>query len=223
MGSVDSQNRPRMSLVGTSAMLFEAPGAFELEVQKRIWSLAQDVAGWPDVHEAVPGMTNLLLIFRAPPEDPNALVRALRGAWDRAGVMEIAGKLIEIPVVYGGQHGSDLAAAAAHTGLTPEELVQLHAAGEYTVFAVGSSPGFAYLHGLDPRICVPRKAVPALRVPAGAVTIGGSQTGVAVSTGPNGWHAIGWAPMTMFDPEASPPALLGPGDRIRFRVARFEP
>jgi KipI family sensor histidine kinase inhibitor len=216
-------HQPRISQIGTLAMLFEAPGRFELGQQKRIWSLARTVAGWPEVEEAVLGMTNLLLVFVAPPEDPLAIHRALHDAWHQAEELEIVGKLLEIPVVYGGEHGSDLAAAALHTGLSREELVRLHAGGTYTVFAIGSSPGFAYLHGLDPRIEVPRKAVPALRVPAGSVTIGGSQTGVAVSTGPNGWNAIGWAPMAMFDPQSSPPTLLSPGDRIRFRIERYEP
>ena len=87
---------------------------------------------------------------------------------------------------------------------------------------VSSSPGFGYLHGLDPRIFMPRKTVPSLRMLKGTVTIGGMQAGISVSTGPNGWNAIGWAATPMFDLAKDPPCLLAPGDQIHFAVERIE-
>ena len=57
---------------------------------------------------------------------------------------------------------------------------------------------------------------------AGSVTIGGMQTGVAVLTSPNGWNAIGWAEIAMFDPQRQQPSLMLPGDRVRFRIDRIE-
>ena len=214
--------QPRVSLMGTRSVLFEAPGAFELAQQRRIWALADAVAGWPDIQEVVPGVTNLLLIFRTPPVDPEAARAALLAAWESLPPKALEGRLIEIPVVYGGELGSDLPAVSAYTGLPPQEVIRIHAEGEYTVCALGSSPGFGYLHGLDPRIFMPRKSVPSLHMLAGTVTIGGMQTGVSVATGPNGWNAIGFTEIAMFDPARDPPSLLAPGDRIRFRIARVE-
>jgi allophanate hydrolase subunit 1 len=49
------------------------------------------------------------------------------------------------------------------------------------------------------------------------------QAGISVSTGPNGWNAIGWAATPMFDLAKTPPGLLAPGDQIRFLVERIEP
>jgi len=132
-------------------------------------------------------------------------------------------RVIEIPVIYGGELGSDLPAVSAFSGLPAEEIIAIHCAGEYTVCAIGSSPGFGYLHGLDQRIFMPRKTVPSLRMLKGTVTIGGMQAGISVSTGPNGWNAIGWAATPMFDLSKMPPALLAPGDQIRFLVERIEP
>lgn len=40
------------------------------------------------------------------------------------------------------------------------------------------------------------------------MTIGGAQTGVSVLTGPNGWNAIGFAELEVFDPHAANPALM---------------
>lgn len=211
-------------MIGTKAMLFDAPGEFAMSQQRRIWSLADETAGWPEVEEAVPGVTNLMLVFRTPPRDLAATRAALIEAWTRLPEKAGSGRVIEIPVIYGGELGFDLPAVCAYSGLPPEEVVRIHSNGEYTVCAVGSAPGFGYLHGLDPRIFMPRKTVPSLNMPAGLVTIGGMQTGVAVATGPNGWNSIGatTAQVVMFDARRSPPALLAPGDTVRFRAERIE-
>jgi KipI family sensor histidine kinase inhibitor len=212
----------KVSSIGTRALLLEAPGAFELGQQKRIWSVADEVASWADVEEAVLGVTNLLVVFGKPPRDLEATRAALIDAWHRLPEKAVSGRVIEIPVVYGGELGSDLSAVSAYSGLPPEEIIAIHSAGDYTVCTIGSSPGFGYLHGLDPRIFMPRKTVPSLRMLKGTVTIGGMQAGISVSTGPNGWNAIGWAATPMFDLAKTPPTLLAPGDQIRFLVERIE-
>ena len=215
-------SEPKLSSIGTRALLFEAPGAFELRQQKRIWSIADEVVTWADVEEAVPGVTNLLVVFSKPPSDLEATKAAILDAWDRLPEKAASGRVVEIPVIYGGELGSDLPAVSVYAGLSQEEVIEIHAAGEYTVCAIGSSPGFGYLHGLDPRIFMPRKTVPSLRMLKGTVTIGGMQAGISVSTGPNGWNAIGWSATPMFDLAKTPPALLAPGDQIRFLIERIE-
>lgn len=219
---LELQGEPKVSMLGTRAMLFEAPGAFELVQQQRIWALADIVSRWPEVQEAVPGVTNLLVGWREAPLDVEVWQRELLAAWQRARPKELSGRTVEVPVVYGGDAAPDLAAVSAHAGLSGKEIIGIHSGAEYTVCAVGSAPGFGYLHGLDPRIACPRKAVPAMRVPAGAVSIGGLQTGVSVVTSPNGWNVIGRADVRMFDVERKPPALLQAGDKVRFVVERVE-
>jgi len=125
--------------------------------------------------------------------------------------------VVEIPVCYGGEYGPDLAVVAAHTGLTPEEVIQLHSAAEYRVHAIGFSPGFPYLGGLPPRLNTPRRATPRPSVPAGSVGIGSAQTGVYPVASPGGWNLIGRTPRALFRLHKSPPALLLIGDRVKFR------
>lgn len=215
-------DEPKMSVIGTGAYLIEAPGAFDLATQRRIWALAHAVEPWPEVREVVPGVTNLLVILKQTPEEPDQLEARLRHEWDCARGIDLIGKTVEIPVTYGGEYATDLGAVCDFSGLTDREVVRLHWQGIYTVVALGSAPGFGYLHGLDPRIYMPRKTVPSLRMLKGTVTIGGMQTGVSVLTGPNGWNSIGFAELQMFDPTRSPPALLAPGDRVRFVPERIE-
>jgi KipI family sensor histidine kinase inhibitor len=216
------EKSPKISLIGTLAMLVEAPGDFDLVQQGRIWALADAVSAWPNVQEAVIGVTNVMLVFEQPPADIGMLSASIVELWHRLPSRKADGKLIEIPVVYGGDYGFDLPAVAARAGLSDREVIKIHSDGEYTVCAVASSPGFGYLHGLDPRIYMPRKSVPSLNMSAGSVTIGGMQTGVAVLTSPNGWNAIGWASVASFNPQRIQPSLMLPGDRVRFRIDRIE-
>ncbi|PTB20414.1 allophanate hydrolase [Trinickia symbiotica] len=221
MNRDESEQQLTISMLGTTAMLFEAPGALDLPAQRRIWSLAREVESWPGVREAVPGVTNLMLTFVTPPADPDSLADALRDAWTAAGELQIEGKVVELPVVYGGEFGPHLQDVVDHTGLSVDEVVRLHCAPLYTVYALGSHPGYCYLGGMDPRIATPRRKVPVLRLPGGAVSIGGVQTGVSASTGPSGWNTIGHTSMVFFDPSRDTPATLAPGDMIRFCVERI--
>lgn len=123
---------------------------------------------------------------------------------------------VDVPVVYGGDAGPDLAPLADELGLAADELVARHAAGDYRVAMLGFAPGFPYLLGLDPALAAPRLATPRTRVPAGSVGIGGAQTGIYPREGPGGWRLIGRTDLPLFDPAREPPSLLLPGDRLRF-------
>lgn len=211
---------PHLSLLGTTGLLFEAPGDTTLETQRRIWALARETGRWPSVREAVPGMNNLMLVFADPPRRLEAFKDLLLQTWAAVEPLPYSGRCIDLPVSYGGEGGPHMADVVAHTGLSVDDVVALHAEPTYTVYALGSHPGYCYLGGMDARIATPRRKVPVLKIPGGAVSIGGSQTGVSASAGPSGWNTIGTTDMTFFDVSRTPPALLRPGDSIRFRPMR---
>lgn len=213
-----SAAEPHLSPLGTSALLFEAPGKTGIAVQQRVWRLADEIATWPEVREAVPGVNNLLVSWIVPPRRLEPLQAKILAAWDAATPLPLGGRTVELPVVYGGEGGPHMADVVAHTGLSPDEIAAIHAEPTYPVYALGSHPGYCYLGGMDPRIATPRRKVPVLRVPGGAVSIGGFQTGVSASAGPSGWHTIGSTTMQFFDASRDPPVLLQPGDSIRFRI-----
>lgn len=211
------EEEPRISLLGTTGLVFEAPGAFDLGNQQRIWGMADALGSWPEVREAVPGMTNLTVLFAQPPHDIKAFGARLASLWASGISKTVAGRTIDLPIVYGGAGGPHLLEVAELTGLSVDEVVSIHSAPVYIVYAVGSHAGYCYLGGLDPRLFVPRRAVPLLSIPAGSLSIAGAQTGVSASAGPSGWHTIGSAEVSFFDPTRDPPSLLSPGDSIRFR------
>jgi KipI family sensor histidine kinase inhibitor len=129
------------------------------------------------------------------------------------------GTLHRIPVRYGGHDGPDLEAVADELGLTPADVVDMHAATEVEVLFLGFAPGFAYLGELPASLARPRLATPRVRVPAGSVGIAGPMTAIYPQASPGGWRILGRTDVRLFDPAASPPARLRPGDRVRFEPA----
>ena len=120
--------------------------------------------------EVVPGVDSVVVQFDAANEDSDAVVRqidaVLAAGLDSAA---IADSLIEIPVHYGGEHGPDLEAVCAMTGLTADELIAEHTSRSYPVELIGFTPGFAFVGGLDERLNVPRRSEPRQRLAAGSL------------------------------------------------------
>jgi KipI family sensor histidine kinase inhibitor len=219
MEAKSKMSSPRIFPLGDQALVCESPPPATLERQARVWHIARVAPGWPHVLDVVPGMNNVTLVFDPLEADPAALAAQLRDAWAHAPAVTGEPRVVEIPVRYGGEFGPDLGTVAAHTGLTPHEVVERHAGGDYVVFFLGFQPGFAYMGGLDTSLVTPRRHEPRLAVPAGSVGIGGEQTGIYPAASPGGWQLIGRTDTVLFDPAKTPSTALLPGDRVRFTVS----
>ncbi len=228
-----AEARPfRLLLAGDRALAVEFGDAIDPRLAAQVRRLAARLAAAPPpgLVETVPTYRSLMVHYDPLAADPAALlaavsevaaqvaaesVAAARGG-DAAAAPWDGGRLVEIPVVYGGEAGPDLPYVAERTGLAPDEVIRLHTAPTYLVFMLGFLPGFPYLGGLDPRLTTPRLPTPRLRIPAGSVGIGGQQTGVYPLESPGGWAIIGRTSLTLFDPTRPDPCVLAPGDRVRF-------
>ena len=126
-------------------------------------------------------------------------------------------RIIEIPVCYGGDFGPDLPHIAEHAGITTDEVIRIHTSRDYLIYMLGFLPGFCYLGGLDERIHTPRLKSPRVRIPAGSVGIGGSQTGIYPMESPGGWQIMGRTPVKLYNPANRDPILLRAGEYIRFQ------
>ena len=135
------------------------------------------------------------------------------------------GRIFVIPVCYDGDFGCDLESVAEFTGLDREEIIKRHTAPDYQIYMLGFLPGFPYLGGLDKTIAAPRLESPRKEIPAGAVGIGGEQTGIYPLVSPGGWRLIGRTPVKVYDPNRAEPVLYAAGDYIRFKridMAEYE-
>jgi KipI family sensor histidine kinase inhibitor len=211
-------NQPVAHPLGDSAITITFGSARSPDLLRRIHAAARALAAAriPHVDDIVPAYLALTVFY-----DPL-----------RASYQEMASRVVEacervddsefkpatarehvIPVRY---DGMDLESVASSVGLPIEQLVERHAERTYTVDLLGFAPGFAYLSELDPALHLPRRTQPRPRVAAGSVAVAAAQTAVYPLDTPGGWHIIGTTTTVMFDPARNPPALLAPGDAVRF-------
>ena len=212
-------DRARFRICGDRAMLVEYGEGVALAVNEKVRAMALVIAQRKPagVDTIIPAYRSLAIGYdplTVSPENLQARLLSLEGELENAAIEPP--RTVEIPVLYGGQAGPDLAFVAAHNQLTPDEVIQIHCQAPYPIYAVGFAPGFCYLGGLDPRLRTPRLETPRTRVPAGSVGIADMQTGVYPSDSPGGWQLIGRTPLNLFNPLKTDPFLYRAGDRIRF-------
>jgi inhibitor of KinA len=187
-----------------------------------------ELAAIPGVIELAPAYTTIGVFFDAArvvdfDELKTTIERALQFSLEPPRPRAETGSIIEVPVCYETEFAPDLAEVARHANLLEEEVMARHVAGSYRVTCVGFTPGFPYLSGLPAELATPRRVSPRKEIPAGAVAIGGTQTGIYPRKSPGGWHIIGRTPLQLFDVDRESPALFHPGDQVRFRkIARDE-
>lgn len=184
----------------------------ETDAPLALWKAA---ALLPGVLEAVPAARTVLLRFDPRATDAATLTAGLAQLTVR-GAPAASGPAVELAVRY---DGADLAAVAALSGLSTDEVVERHCGADYTVSFCGFAPGFAYLTGLDPLLHLPRLDTPRTSVPAGSVAVAGEYTGVYPASSPGGWRLLGTTDAQLWDAAREQPALLQPDARVRFRAA----
>jgi len=209
---------PRFLPCGDSALTVEFGSSIDPELNGRVLALDALLRENPPAGliETVPTYRSLTLQFDPTVMDHTALIRRLEEAVRDLPSHSATGARWRVPVVYGGEFGIDLEDVAERHGLSPSQLIDIHAGAIYRIYMIGFLPGFAYLGGLDPRIATSRRTQPRLKVPSGSIMIGGEQAGIVPMEMPSGWHLLGRTPVLSYMPERDPAFLFAAGDEIVF-------
>ena len=196
----------------TRRLIDYGPAAALLECENlaAVLGLLPQLRDQPKINEVVPGARTVLLRLASPLD-----------AVDRRGLQAMVPTSTEIhqqvrirvEVDYSGE---DLRTVADQVGTTPAEVVELHTGQIWTVGFCGFAPGFAYLQGEHDRLRVSRRQQPRPNVPAGAVGLADSWSGIYPRAGPGGWQLIGRTDAQLWDLNRTPPALLQPGFQVQF-------
>jgi KipI family sensor histidine kinase inhibitor len=192
--------------MGEGAVLVEVADFAEAHALRR----ALLDAPLPGIRELIPGHSSLLIVADPLTLDLDSVAANLPAI---VQVSTVPGRMHEFTVHYDGE---DLAAVAKQLGFTTDEVVRRHTGPVYDVAFLGFVPGFPYLTGLDPKLQLPRRSRPRTRVPAGSVALADGYTGIYPQATPGGWHILGRCAIQLFDAARGQPALLMPGDRVRF-------
>jgi len=193
---------------GPAALLVETPDVLAVHA-----ALVTPPTGVTDI---VPAAATVLVCF-----DSSMITPAAVRAWiDRSTVHPARideaddAPIVELAVRY---DGPDLLAAAAAAGVPVDTLIGDHQRARWRVAFTGFAPGFGYLVAENWPHRLRRLAAPRTRVPVGSVALADGFSGVYPRATPGGWQLIGVTDATLFDPHRTPPALLVPGARVRFR------
>lgn len=212
-------DQPSIENYGDNAVLVKwAVSGFDAGVSEAVHALAAQLRQRNDFIEVMPGYDSLVASFDGAKMTVGAAKLRIENAIVKPGGAQLGseGRLIDIPVIYGGEAGPDLDALAKAVGLSPKEVIDRHSKRTYRVCMMGFIPGFAFLSEVDPTLQHPRHETPRSVVPAGSVGIANWQTGIYGLESPGGWQIIGRTELTMFDATRDEPFLVEAGDRIRF-------
>lgn len=204
---------------GDKGLVIEFGNEISKPINEKIRSmvLAIEKAGLTGLSELVPTYRSLLVYYDPLQWSYQKLVQRLQELEGELNSLQLPQpKVTLLPVLYGGEYGPDLPFVCENTGLTPEEVIDIHTSRDYLIYMIGFTPGFPYLGGMDERIATPRLQNPRTKIPAGSVGIAGSQTGVYPIESPGGWQLIGRTPVKLYDPHRATPVLLAAGDYVRF-------
>lgn len=205
---------------GDSALIVEFDDVIDLAVNSKVIALneALSSAGIRGVEEFVPTYRSLLIRYNPAEITYEQLVACIKEIEKTLGEkpIKVEGRKLIVPVVYGGVYGPDLSYVAKYHGLTEEQVVKYHSGKDYRVYMIGFVAGFPYLGDVPEEIATPRLETPRLKVPGGSVGIAERQTGIYPCEAPGGWRIIGRTPIKLFDSQQQPPALLKPGDTVKF-------
>jgi len=213
----DSKNA-RYLVAGDTAVVVEFGDSIQRDLNDRVLRLsalvrASHVQG---VVETVPTYRSLLVHYDPFATDSASLITAIRKLLNESGSVSKEAKLWRIPACYATSHAPDLGEVSQRTGLDTEEIVRLHVNTCFHVYMTGFVPGFPYMGDLPRALMLPRRHDPRVKVPAGSIAIAAGMTAIYPVESPGGWHLIGATPLRLFDVRRPRPALLSPGDKVRF-------
>ena len=212
-------DKPLFLPAGDMGVVVELGDEISVEINRKVRSLtdALEQGSVPGVFDFLPTYRSVLVYYDPLTASASEVRSGIERLIEDERVAQTGARhIVHIPTLYGGDMGPDIAFVAQHSGIDEQEVVRIHSSSDYLVYMMGFSPGFAYLGGLDERLATPRLQSPRTEIPAGAVGIAETQTGVYPVPSPGGWQLIGRTPLKLFDPVRERPVLLSAGDFVRF-------
>ena len=211
--------KPRILALGDGALTLEFGNRIDRTLNAKVMAARDALAAMKleGISDVVPTYRSLTVHFDPLLLDREVLTSRLLEAAQAPPEKSALATRWNIPVVFGGEFGPDLAEVARITGRSEADVIDAICTTELSVFLIGFLPGFPYLGELPEWLRLPRRATPRSTVPANSLAIAGAQAAVYPWASPGGWHLLGRTPARLFDlADATRPALLAPGDTLRF-------
>ena len=199
-------------------LLISWPNSIDRSINQSVLHVASSlrILGLNEIIDIVPAYNSLAIFFDADNLELEFISSKVNSIFNLPVQADVEDSIVEIPVCYDEEFGTDIKEICEYRNISVKELILLHSRNVYRVYFLGFLPGFMYLGDLDLRIQFPRRKTPRALVPAGAVGIGGNQTGIYPIQSPGGWNLIGRCPLNLWDIRKSVPSRIRAGDQIQF-------
>ena len=204
---------------GDRAVTVYLGNSIDPQTSQRVLSLVKNLDDQrsKNILDIVPAYASVLILYNPLKISMSDLSIMIEKAASHQGtVKESTGKMLEIPVLYGGEYGPDMNFIEECTQFSEKEIISIHSKTLYRAYMIGFTPGFPYLGTLDSKLHIPRRKTPRNAIPEGSVAIAEGQTGIYPVESPGGWHVIGKTPLNLFNSTLNPPTLVSIGDSVKF-------
>lgn len=219
-------NQIKIEMVNEQACLLRFADHIDDTVADAIGLVTRQLRSLAGIIDTIPSYTSLLVTFDVDQCNRVTICQQIQNLLNNLNMADIESRVsreVVIPVYYAEEVGPDLQEVANHCGMTVEEVIQLHSQTTYRAYAIGFTPGFAFLGNTPEALHVPRKNTPRLKVPTGSVAIAERQTAVYPGVSPGGWQILGRTATPLVDWQSDSLALIKVGDSVRFEpISRAE-
>lgn len=204
--------------VGQRALLAEFSNVAELAAFRRQVT-EQPLMGQ---RATVAASRTVLVEFRSR-RDAKAAARQLRRTRQKPAAPEHT-RDVEIRIHY---DGDDLDGAAEAAGMSVQAFIERHSSLTWVGLYAASTPGLTacvpeeLIRRKRPRRAeamppVPRRADERVETPAGSVAMAEEFSGAFPRSSSSRWQIIGRTDAVLWEPSSAQPALIRPGDRVRY-------
>ena len=204
--------------MGDRAVVFQFEHTIDVKVNELVHQMKYTITqcALEGIETLIPSFNNLTIVYNPSIQTYDSVVhQILQLRYEEQPDMWQT-KTIHLPVVFNATYGPDLSLIAERANQTVEEVVNYFTSHSFYTYMIGFIAGYPYSGDIAECYALPRRKEPRLRVPKGTIQIANRMTGISTLTSPSGWHMIGWTPMDMFDPYATPPTTVQAGTLIRY-------
>jgi inhibitor of KinA len=170
-----------------------------------------------DILNCIPSYNKILIHF-----DPNTkkkikILEFLNSIFLTPFKLNSPKKMIEIPICYEDDYSLDLKDISKQTNLSKTDIINFHLNTIFHVYMIGFMPGLPFMGDINLNLSVKRKLSPRIDVPKGSVGIVDNLCVIYPNSSPGGWNIIGRTPIELFLKNKKYPALLSPGNKVKFK------
>ncbi len=209
---------PSLVKYGEQGYLIQFEEKISLDISQKVHQLthALETQSIQGIKSLIPAY-NSLTVYIDKHDFRLSQLESFLASWEASEAdQQVEGRILKVPVCYGGEYGPDLESLAEYHQLSAEGMITLHCYNLYHIYNFGFLPGFAYLGNVPTEKASPRLGTPRTRVAAGSVAITGKQTAIYPSETAAGWQIIGRTPISVLNHSLEIPFLFRTGDLIRF-------